>query len=76
MATLNIKNFSGSLYERLRARAERHHRSIAQEVTHILERTLEEPEELSILELEGLGAELWEGVDAGEHVEHERDSWD
>jgi hypothetical protein len=29
----------------------------------------------SILELEGLGAEIWEGIDAQEYVRKERESW-
>jgi hypothetical protein len=29
----------------------------------------------SILELEGLGKEVWEGVDVDEYVKQERDSW-
>ena len=29
----------------------------------------------SILELEGLGKEIWEGIDAQEYVNRERDSW-
>lgn len=29
-----------------------------------------------ILELEGLGAEIWEGIDAQEYVRQERASWD
>jgi len=29
----------------------------------------------SIMELRGLGAELWEGIDAQEYVNGERDSW-
>jgi hypothetical protein len=29
----------------------------------------------SILELEGLGAEIWKGIDADEYVAKERDSW-
>jgi plasmid stability protein len=76
MATLNIKNFPGALYQKLRERARRRHRSLAQEVTHILERVLEEEEELSILELDGLGREIWEGVEAVEHVARERRVWD
>ena len=75
MPTLNIKNFPASLYRRLKQRAGREHRSMAQEVTHILEQALEEPEALSILDLEGLGAELWTDSDAAEHVERERSSW-
>ncbi len=30
----------------------------------------------SILELEGLGKEIWEGIDAQEYVNKERSSWD
>ena len=30
----------------------------------------------SIMELEGLGAEIWEGIDAQEYVRQERASWD
>ncbi len=29
----------------------------------------------SILELEGLGKEIWQGVDAQEYVDRERNSW-
>jgi hypothetical protein len=32
-------------------------------------------QERSVLELSGLGAELWNGVDAQEYVNHERASW-
>ena len=37
MATLSIKNFDDELYEKLKAQAEAHHRSIAGEVTTIIE---------------------------------------
>jgi plasmid stability protein len=76
MATLNIKNLPDSLYRRLKARAEREHRSIAQQVTHMLEEALREPEQVSILELEGLGREAWANIDAAGHVTAERESWD
>lgn len=29
----------------------------------------------SILELEGLGAEIWEGIDVKEYLRKERESW-
>ncbi len=76
MATLNIKNLSDVLHRRLRERARRQHRSVAQEVTHILTEALEAGEPLSILELKGLGRERWEGVDAVKHVAEERRGWD
>jgi len=75
MATLHVKNVPDVIYEALKARAASRHRSVAQEVTHILSEVLGQ-EPLSILELEGLGKELWSGVDAARHVENERASWD
>lgn len=76
MATLNIKNLPESLHRKLKVRAKKRRRSVAQEVTEILSRALTEPEPLSILELRGLGKELWKGIDAAEYVRGERDSWE
>ena len=76
MATLNIKSFHDDLYEKLRTLAERENRSIAQEVVHLLSGVVEESKPLSILELRGLGKEHWAGIDAADHVERERRSWD
>lgn len=76
MATLNIKNLPDSLYRKLKARARKQNRSVSQEVTRILSDAVTEPEELSILELEGLGKDLWKGIDAAKYVNDERDSWD
>ena len=42
-----------------------------------LKRTLEKRRvKHSIMELEGLGAEIWKGIDAQEYVRKERESWD
>jgi plasmid stability protein len=76
MAVLNIKNLPDALYKKLQARAKHQHRSVAQEVTHLLSDALEAPEPLSILELKGLGKEHWRGVDPSDHIEKERASWD
>ena len=76
LATLNVKNLPDALYRRLQARARRDRRSVAQEVTHLLSEALESSKPLSILELRGLGKELWQGVDAAAHVKRERASWD
>ena len=76
MATLNIKNLPDALYKKLQARAKRDRRSVAQEVTHLLNEALETPKPLSILELQGLGKEHWEGTEAATHVQRERASWD
>jgi plasmid stability protein len=76
MATLNVKNLPDPLYEKLKRRAEQQRRSVAQEVKVILEAALDEPAPLSIMALEGLGAEAWRGIDAAEYVAAERASWD
>lgn len=76
MAVLNIKNLPDALYKKLRARAKRQHRSVAQEVTHLLSDALETAKPLSILELKGLGKEHWQEIDAMKHVARERNSWD
>src|ERR1700719_2798829 len=62
MATLNVKNLPDALYRKLKARAKRERRSVAQEVTILLTQALEPTAARSILELRGLGKELWAGV--------------
>lgn len=74
MATLNIKDLPDGLYRKLKARAKRERRSLSKEVTQILSRAVEEPEPLSLLELRGLGKDLWQAAD--HHVERERATWD
>lgn len=76
MATLNVKNLPETLYRKLKLRAKRERRSIAQEVTHILAKAMDEAEVHSITELQGLGKEHWAGIDAAQHVERERRAWD
>jgi plasmid stability protein len=76
MATLNIKNLPDALYRRLQRRAKRERRSVAQQVTVILEQALAAKEPLSILDLQGLGKELWAEVDAVRHVAAARCAWD
>jgi plasmid stability protein len=76
MATLNIKKMPDRLYRKIQARANREHRSVAQEVIHILSQATEDTRSFSILELQGLGKEVWSKVDASKHVNKERRGWD
>ena len=76
MATLNIKNFPDDVYQKLRERAEREHRSVSGEVVHLLSEAIEPPQLRSILDLRGLGKEIWGDVEAAAHVDKERRSWD
>ena len=52
-------------------------------LVEIAARDLAQPQELmadipnrSIMELHGLGADIWKGIDAQEHVNELRDEWD
>ncbi len=76
MATLNVKNVPERLYRRLQARAKRQLRSVSQEVIHILGDAVEQAPPLSILDLKGLGKEIWSDLDPVSHVETERNSWE
>ena len=76
MATLNVKNFPDPLYDKLRDMAERERRSVAQQVIHLLEQATESAEPRSLLELRGLGREVWAGIDVAAYVDEERKSWD
>lgn len=76
MAILNIKNFPDAVYKKLRERAEREHRSLSGEVVHLLSEAVEPAELGSILDLRGLGKEIWDDVEAASHVDRERRSWD
>ena len=79
MATLNVKNFPDRLYRKLQRRAESNRRSVAQEIIHLVDEAVTESPRRSLLELEGLGKELWQkaldGGDAADFISEERDSW-
>jgi plasmid stability protein len=76
VATLNVKNLPDALYRKLQKRARQRRRSVAQEVTLILEEAVSRPQPVSILELRGLGKDVWHGTDAAAHVDAERRAWD
>lgn len=76
MAVLNIKSVPDKLYRKLQARAKRQRRSVAQEVIQILDQALTEPPRLSILDLQGLGREIWQGIDSDRYLQEERRAWD
>jgi len=76
VATLNVKNLPDGLYRKLQRRARDRRRSVAQEVTVILEEAVGGREPLSILGLRGLGRDVWRDFDAAAHVDVERRTWD
>ena len=76
MAVLNVKSVPDKLYRKLQARAKRERRSVAQEVIRILDLALNEPPRLSIMNLQGLGKEIWRDIDSDQYIEAERRAWD
>ena len=76
MAVLNIKSVPDKLYRKLQARAKRERRSVAQEVIQILDQALTEPPRLSVMDLQGLGKEIWQGINSDQYIQEERRAWD
>ena len=76
VATLHVENFPDDLYATLRDQARRERRSVAREIIQLPGQALENDEPLSILDLQGLGRDLWDGVDVAEYVRRERDPCD
>jgi plasmid stability protein len=76
VAVLNVKSVPDKLYRKLQARAKRERRSVAQEVLEILDQALNEPPRLSIMNLQGLGKDIWRDVDSDQYIEAERRAWD
>jgi len=48
---------------------------LLEELSNIVRRRIFPKPQHSIMELEGLGKEIWQGVDAQEYVDQERASW-
>lgn len=52
------------------------HISLIRELWNLYQLRMQSRPAHSLLELEGLGAEIWEGIDPQEYVNQERDSWE
>jgi len=76
VAVLNVKSVPDKLYRKLQARAKRERRSVAQEVIEILDQALNEPPRLSIMDLQGLGKDIWRDINSDQYIEAERRAWD
>lgn len=72
---LNIPDVPEDLYAELQALAARDLCSVDQEALRLLSAAVEPAPTGSILELKGLGKEIWDGIDAVTYVEEERGAW-
>jgi hypothetical protein len=70
MATLNIKDFPNSLFEKLQKQTEEEHRSVDQQVIHLISRSISRLKRAR--SIRGLGKEIWEGMDTAGYVREER----
>lgn len=75
MATLSIKNFPDELYQRLKARAKQEGRSVAREVTVLLQEQLLRRKRHTIADWPALLRGPFRGVDVEKFVDRERESW-
>jgi len=69
---LSIADYQGALKTLTRDELERLHKTLLERLQSI---TPPAPARRSLLDLEGLGAEMWGSLDAQLYVDHERDSW-
>ncbi len=52
-------------------------RQLLQDIASIVQRhQVTDKPQRSILEFEGLGKEIWEGIDVDQYIENERKSWE
>jgi CRISPR/Cas system CSM-associated protein Csm4 (group 5 of RAMP superfamily) len=69
-----MSTYSAVLTEVLRLEPDEQLRLISELLVYVRHRFQPKPHR-SILELEGLGEEIWHGIDAQEYVNQERNSW-
>ncbi|MEG4573969.1 hypothetical protein QUA56_14920 [Microcoleus sp. N3A4] len=70
----SMSTYSTVLTQVLRLAPDEQLRLISELLVYVRHRVQAQPKR-SILELEGLGEEMWNRIDAQEYVNQERDSW-
>ena len=70
----SMSTYSTVLTQVLKLAPDERMRLISELFAHIRQRMILSPKR-SILELSGLGKEIWHGIDAQEYVDRERDLW-
>jgi len=69
-----MSTYSAVLTQVLRLALDEQLRLISELLVYVRHQVQAKPKQ-SILELEGLGEEIWNGINAPEYVNQERDSW-
>jgi len=77
MATSNVSQTYDDYVKEIQTLTPEEQLSLVQVISASLKKTLRgKKAKHSVMELEGLGADIWKGVDAQEYVLKERNSWD
>ena len=77
MATSNVSQTYDDYVKEIQTLTPEEQLNLVKVISAGLKKTLRGKEaKHSVMELEGLGADIWKGVDAQEYVLKERNSWD
>ena len=72
---MQTMTFSQVLYQALQLTPEEKLQLIEELAANIRQQIATQPRH-SIIELEGLGKEVWQGIDVEKYIEEERNSWE
>jgi len=77
MATSNVSQSYDDYVKKIQTLTPEEQLSLIKVISAGLQKTLKgKKAKHTVMELEGLGADIWKGVDAQEYVRKERNSWD
>ena len=77
MATSNVSQSYDDYVKKIQTLTPEEQLSLVKVISAGLQKTLKgKKAKHTVMELEGLGADIWKGVDAQEYVRKERNSWD
>lgn len=77
MATSNVSQSYDDYVKKIQTLTPEEQLSLIKIISAGLQKTLKgKKAKHTVMELEGLGADIWKGVDAQEYVRKERNSWD
>jgi hypothetical protein len=77
MATSNVSQSYDDYVKKIQTLTPEEQLSLIKVISAGLQKTLKgKKAKHTVMELEGLGADIWKGIDAQEYVRKERNSWD
>jgi len=65
----------GQILNLVKQLAPRQQKQLLDSLSDLVNQHPDEPEKRSILELQGLGKEIWKNIDTDKYIDQERNSW-